>query len=62
MGNIGPSRFKVYLKATFLTLIVDRKQNVFQVLGSSEIYCNVYRILVNLKATVLNSDSRLVVQ
>ena len=41
MGSIVPSRFKVALKATLLTSIVDGKHSVFQVLSSSESYWNV---------------------
>ena len=36
-----PSRFKVALKATLSTPIVDGKHSIFQVLGSSESYRNV---------------------
>lgn len=40
-AEIGSSRFKEALKATFSTLITEGKHSVFQVVGSSEKYKNV---------------------
>ena len=40
-AEIGSSRFKEALKATFSTLITEGKHSVFQVVGSSENYKNV---------------------
>ena len=56
MGSIVPSRFKVALRATLSTVIVDGKHCVFKLLSSSESQRNValkvVGILVALKAIV----------